>query len=313
MAWSFRAWCRPSISRSLPWRSVISTPAMFVTPSTDTGIKILYDNPREVGADRVVNGVAGFHKYGGPCVVVDLGTTINFDVVSEDAEFLGGLIAPGIGCRSADFSRGPPVCPWWIFARPKDLVGSNTVGSIQSGLYYGFVGLIDGVVERIAAQLGPAPRPSPRAGRDNRLPTAPGWLRSTTSLTLEGLRLIWERNRIEDEARASKTSLTENYFTYFTEIEDHFQRARGTGLFLLSPLDWALIESWKNADIPLEAVLRGIDQAFEKVALAASAWTRPDGKFSSVLRSGDSVGSAGDGGRRFAPESWERRATFLAR
>ncbi len=68
---------------------------MFVTPATDTGIKVLYDNPREVGADRVVNAVAGFHKYGGPCVIVDLGTTINFDVVSKDAEFLGGLIAPG--------------------------------------------------------------------------------------------------------------------------------------------------------------------------------------------------------------------------
>ena len=139
---------------------------MFVTPATDTGIKVLYDNPREVGADRVVNAVAGFHKYGGPCVIVDLGTTINFDVVSKDAEFLGGLIAPGIGMSINGLFARTARLPMVDFRAPEKLVGSNTVGSIQSGLYYGFIGLIDGIVERIVEQLGPGrPRPSPPGGR----------------------------------------------------------------------------------------------------------------------------------------------------
>src|ERR1700687_5470895 len=128
---------------------------MFVTPSTDTGINVLYDNPREVGADRLVNAVAGFHKYGGPCVIVDLGTTINFDVVSKDAEFLGGLIAPGIGMSISGLFARTARLPMVDFREPEKLVGSNTVGSIQSGLYHGFVSLIDGIVDRVSEELGP--------------------------------------------------------------------------------------------------------------------------------------------------------------
>src|ERR1700756_4766114 len=127
---------------------------MFVTHSSALGLKVRYDNPREVGADRLVNGVAGFHKYGGPCVIVDLGTTINFDVVSKDAEFLGGLIAPGIGMSINGLFARTARLPMVDFRAPEKLVGSNTVGSIQSGLYYGFIGMIDGIVERVMEELG---------------------------------------------------------------------------------------------------------------------------------------------------------------
>lgn len=169
---------------------------MFVTPSTDTGIQVLYDNPREVGADRLVNAVAGFEKYGGPCVIVDLGTTINFDVVSRYAEFLGGLIAPGIGMSINGLFARTARLPMVDFRAPDKLVGSNTVGSIQSGLYYGFIGLIDGIVERIAAGLGPDTQAIATGGQAQLIADGSRLVKIyDENLTLDGLRMIWERNK----------------------------------------------------------------------------------------------------------------------
>ena len=108
-----------------------------------------------MGADRLVNAVAGFAKYGGPCIVVDLGTTINFDIVSKNKEFLGGVICPGIGMSISGLFAKTARLPMVDFREPEKLIGSNTVGSITSGLYYGFIGMIDGIVERITAELGP--------------------------------------------------------------------------------------------------------------------------------------------------------------
>ena len=176
------------------------------------------------------------------------------------------------------------------FRAPEKLVGSNTVGSIQSGLYYGFIGLIDGIVERIAAQLGP--------GHQGRRHRGAGAVDCRWLAAGEDLRRRPDARRTAAHLGAQSSTLTENYFNYFTEIEDHFQRARGTGLFLLSPLDWALIEAWKNAGIPLEAVLRGIDQAFDKWRSRPPRGTPPDGEFAGLLRAGDCGGSPGDGGRR---------------
>jgi type III pantothenate kinase len=177
-------------------RRYFHTEAMFVTPETDTGLKILYDNPREVGADRIVNSVAAFHKYGGPCVVVDLGTAITFDAVSAHAEYLGGLICPGITISiEALFSKTARL-PLVDFREPQRLIGTNTVASMQAGLYYGAIGMIDGILERLIKALGPETRAIATGGQAELIVPGSRYLNEIDeNLTLEGLQLIWERNR----------------------------------------------------------------------------------------------------------------------
>jgi type III pantothenate kinase len=168
---------------------------MFVSAASDLGLVVRYDNPREVGADRLVNGVAGFHKYGGPCVVVDLGTTINFDVVSAKAEYLGGVICPGIGMSISGLFARTARLPMVDFREPEKLIGSNTVGSITSGLYYGFAGMIDGILERILSELGKHTRTVATGGQGQKITQASRLVKIyDEDLTLEGLRLIWNRS-----------------------------------------------------------------------------------------------------------------------
>ena len=175
-------------------RRYFNREAVFVTHETDTGLTILYDNPRDVGADRVVNAVAAFTKYGGPCVVVDLGTAITFDVVSANAEYLGGIICAGIGISiDALFSRTARL-PNVDFRAPDKLIGTNTVGSIQSGLYYGAVAMIDGILERLIAGLGEKTRAVATGGQARLITGGSRYLRiADEDLTLEGLKLIWRR------------------------------------------------------------------------------------------------------------------------
>lgn len=168
---------------------------LFLTYATNLGIRVQYDNPREVGADRLANGVAGYRKFGGPVVVVDLGTTINFDIVSGDGIFLGGIICPGIGMSISGLFARTARLPMVDFREPEKLIGSNTVGSITSGLFYGFVGMIDGILERLAAELGPNLKTVATGGQGHMITQSSKWVkRYEEDLTLEGLRFVWERN-----------------------------------------------------------------------------------------------------------------------
>jgi len=172
------------------------TQPLFVTFSTDMGIAIRYDNPREVGADRLVNAAAAWFKYGGPAVVVDLGTTINFDCVSSDGAFCGGLICPGIAMSITGLFARTARLPMVDFREPEQLIGTSTTGAIESGLYYGFTGMIDGIVEHVFAELGPGAKAIATGGQGNMIAKSSRLVKiADEDLTLEGLRIIWNRNR----------------------------------------------------------------------------------------------------------------------
>jgi type III pantothenate kinase len=168
---------------------------IVVGPGTRTGVKILYENPREVGADRIANAVAAFHLYGGPAIVIDFGTATTFDALSGDGEYLGGAIAPGL-IISADalFQRAARLYRVEL-KRPKAAIGRNTGASVQAGLIYGYVGLIEGLIARFRQEMGPA-RVIATGGLSNVIAKETSAIEIINPLlTLEGLRLIYEMSQ----------------------------------------------------------------------------------------------------------------------
>jgi type III pantothenate kinase len=191
-------------------RLYLGKKALFVEPGVKTGMAVLVDNPMEVGADRIVNGVAAFHHYGGPCIVVDFGTAITFDVISTKCEYLGGVIAPGIGITSEALFTRTARLPRVEIKDPGKVIGTNTVTHMQAGLYYGAVDMVDGMLTRMKAELKSEAVVVATGGQARLVARGSKQIAHIDEfLTLTGLRLIWEKNQHQEGLRGGPVPATQ--------------------------------------------------------------------------------------------------------
>ncbi|MGQ9672127.1 MAG: type III pantothenate kinase [Candidatus Aminicenantales bacterium] len=177
-------------------RSTFGLKALIVGPGLRTGMSILYENPLEVGADRVVAAVAAFEKYGGPLIVVDFGTATTFDAITAKGEYLGGAIAAGIQISAEALYLKTAKLPRIEISKPKRAIGRTTVASMQSGLYFGYVGLVNNIIAEIKKELGPNAKVISTGGSATLIvPEVKAIDSYEPHLVLEGLRIIYDRNR----------------------------------------------------------------------------------------------------------------------
>lgn len=177
-------------------RRYLGLAPLQVTAATRTGLAIAVDKPEEVGADRIVNAVAAAARYELPCIAVDFGTAITFDAISDQREYLGGIICPGVQISSQALVRRTARLPQIELRKPSHVIGTSTVASLEAGFYYGMLGMIDGILEQMLAALGGSASVVATGGQSQLLAQASQYIETVDDrLTLDGLRLIWTKNR----------------------------------------------------------------------------------------------------------------------
>lgn len=192
----------PPLMHTLPAMSqrYFKIDPIVIGPGVKTGMNIRYDNPKEVGADRIVNAVAAYDKYGGPLIIVDFGTAITFCCVNKEGEYIGGAIAPGIKISSEALFLRTAKLPKVEIAKPESVIAKNTVNSIQSGLVFGYIGMVDFIIEKMMEEMNVTPDEIMVVGTggfSNLIASESKYIKKINKLlTLEGLRIIFDRNKV---------------------------------------------------------------------------------------------------------------------